>query len=61
MSIFKSYTYTWWEIAIFKVALLSLGIILGVYWHTIFQQYLMLLAIAGALGSLYVGYVSFKK
>jgi hypothetical protein len=31
MKIFRSYTYTWWHIAIIKLALVAVGMILGAY------------------------------
>lgn len=37
MKIFKSWTFQWWEVGLIKLCLLSLGIILGVY----YQDYLI--------------------
>lgn len=31
MKLFRSYTYTWWQLAIIKLALLAVGMILGAY------------------------------
>lgn len=31
MRIFKSWTFTWWEIGFIKVCLISLGILVGIY------------------------------
>jgi len=37
MEIFKTWMFTWWEIGIIKVCLISLGILLGLY----FYEYLL--------------------
>lgn len=37
MNLFHDYTFTWWEAGLFKVCLISLGILLGTY----FESYLM--------------------
>jgi hypothetical protein len=36
---FKSYIFTWWQIGIFKLALLAIGIAIGSYWHIFFRAY----------------------
>ena len=33
MKIFKTHTFKWWEIGMLKICLLSLGIILALYFH----------------------------
>lgn len=32
MNIFKSYTFKWWQMGIFKLALIGIGILIGSYW-----------------------------
>jgi hypothetical protein len=34
MKIFKTWMFKWWEIGLIKVCLLSLGIILGLYFYS---------------------------
>jgi len=36
MKIFKTWTFKWWEVGLIKVCLISLGILLGLY----FSEYL---------------------
>ena len=36
MKIFRTWTFTWWEMGMLKVCLISLGILLGLY----FREYL---------------------
>jgi len=33
MNIFRTWTFKWWEISLLKICLLSLGIILGLYFY----------------------------
>lgn len=61
MKIFKSYTYTWWQIAIFKLALLSFGIMVGSYFYDFFRANLIVLIIFWIISGGYIWYISFKK
>jgi hypothetical protein len=58
---FKSYTFTWWQIGIFKVALLAIGAAAGAYWHQFFGANLAGLVVVAVLASLYIMYVSMKQ
>ena len=33
MKIFKDWTFHWWEVSLIKLCLISLGILLGLYFH----------------------------
>jgi len=33
MNIFKTWTFQWWEVGLIKLCLISLGIILGIYFY----------------------------
>ena len=58
---FKSYTFTWWQVGIFKLALLALGAAVGAYWHEFFGANLTALIIIAAIASAYMVYVSLKR
>jgi len=58
---FKSYTFTWWQIGIFKLALLSIGVAIGAYWSVFFKNYLAPLIIIAIITSAYIMFVSFKQ
>ena len=58
---FKSYTFTWWQIGIFKLALLAIGIAIGSYWHIFFRAYLVPLIIIAIIASVYIMFVSLKQ
>jgi hypothetical protein len=61
MNIFRNYTLTWWQIGIFKLALLSLGVAIGSYWANTFLPYIpVLIALALVLG-IYIAFVSFRQ
>ena len=63
MKLFKSYTFTckWWQISIFKLALLAIGIAIGVYWHDFFKANLTALIIIAVIASAYTMYVFLKQ
>lgn len=61
MNLFKSYTYKWWQMGIFKIALLSIGITTGAYWSEIFSSYLNILIIIWIISAIYIMCISFKK
>lgn len=55
----KDYSYTWWQIAVFKVAMLSLGVAAGTYWNEFFEGWLMYVVALAVVATLYTLYVSF--
>ncbi len=51
MTIFKSFTLTWWQAGLFKLCLLSLGAAIGAHWADYFTGLIpVLLAVAVILG-----------
>ncbi len=61
MQPFKSYTFTWQQIGIFKFALLSIGIAIGAYWSEVLINYLSTLILIAMITSAYIMYISFKQ
>ena len=61
MNPFKSYTFTWWQIGVFKLALLAIGVAIGAYWHQLFEANLVALLVVAILASAYIAYVSLKQ
>ena len=55
----KDYTFTWWQIGIFKVGLLSAGVLLGIYFIPFFKKYKKVLWVLAVLSLLYVTFISF--
>ena len=60
MDIFKSGTLTWWQVGIFKLALLLIGVAIGATLHAFFIPYAPQLFTAGVLLSFYIAYVWFR-
>jgi hypothetical protein len=61
MKIFKSYTYEWWQIGIFKLGMISIGVILGSYFCDLFSKNLIFLSILAIISNIYIIYISIKK
>ncbi len=61
MKVFKNYTFSWQQIGVFKVSLLSIGVIIGAYWHEFFSANMTLVAIVAVMATSYVMYVSLKQ
>jgi fatty acid desaturase len=59
--IFKSYTFTWWQIGIFKLALLAFGAAIGAYWHDFFGANLAALIIIAVIASVCIFFTSLKQ
>jgi uncharacterized membrane protein len=59
--IFKSYTFTWWQIGIFKLALLAFGAAIGAYWHDFFGANLTALIIIAVIASVCIVFTSLKQ
>ena len=54
MNIFKPVTFRWWQMGLFKISLISLGIILGVYYQAFFLQYIVLVTIVFIVPAVYL-------
>jgi hypothetical protein len=61
MKFFKSYTFTWWQIGIFKLALLALGVAAGAYWHQFFGPNVIILILIAVVASAYILFAAMKQ
>ena len=61
MKLFKSYTFSWWQMGIFKLALVAIGAAIGAYWHEFFGANVIALIVIAVIGSAYIMYVSLKQ
>ncbi len=61
MNLFKNYTFTWKQIGIFKLALLSIGVIIGSVWYQFFSANMAMVVIVAIVSTGYVMYVSLKQ
>ena len=60
MNPFRSYTYTWWQLAIFKFTLLAIGVIVGAYLSSFVLGALWVFVTLAVAGSAYVMVISFR-
>lgn len=61
MTLFTSYTFTWWQLGIFKLALLAVGVAAGAYWHERLEAYIGALLALGVACALYTWYVALSQ
>jgi hypothetical protein len=57
----KSYTFSWWQMGVFKLALLAAGVAIGAYWHGFFGANLTVLIVIAVIAGGYISYVSLKQ
>ena len=60
MNPFKTYSFKWWQISIFKLALLAGGIAVGAYWYEFWDGYLTALVVVAVVSGAYIIYFSLK-
>jgi hypothetical protein len=58
MKIFGSYTYTWWQMGVFKLALLAIGMIGGAYFAGFVTSWLSVFIAIAAVSSTYIIVIS---
>jgi hypothetical protein len=61
MNLFKSTTFTWWQVGMLKWAVVFIGIAIGAKWAEVFAPYIVPLLVAGLVLSLYLGFVWMKN
>jgi hypothetical protein len=61
MNLFKTFTLKWWQTGLFKLGMLTLGIVIGAYWHGFFGSSLLVLLAVAAVSLVYVTYVWWKQ
>jgi hypothetical protein len=52
--LFGDYTYTWWQMGIFKLALLAIGLIAGAYLASFVMEWMLVLIAIAVLSSGYI-------
>lgn len=61
MNPFQSYTFTWWQIGIFKLALLTIGASIGAYFSDWVLENIASVVMVAIVASLYILAVSFRQ
>ncbi len=61
MDIFKSFTLKWWETGLFKLCLISMGILIGATWPDIFIHWRSVLLVLFIVPTIYLSWVWWKQ
>lgn len=57
----KPFTMQWWQTGIFKITLLSIGVVIGSIWPDVFGPQIVLLIILAIVGTLYLLFTWSKR
>jgi hypothetical protein len=60
-TLFKSFTFAWWQLGLLKLSLLSLGIVVGATWPGVFMGWRDLLVVLFVAPAFYLSYVWLKQ
>lgn len=61
MNLFKSFTLTWWQGSLFKLALLCLGLAIGSTWPDLFWDWTAFLWVIFLLAGSYVTWIWYRQ
>ena len=61
MHLFTSYRFTWWQIAIFKTSMISLGLAAGAHFSEFVVPYVLPLIVLAVATGVYTGYVAIRQ
>jgi MFS family permease len=54
MNLFRAYTYSWWQMGVFKVSLLAIGMILGASLASVVLAWLWVFVVLAVISTIYV-------
>ena len=58
---FKSFTFAWWQLSLFKLSMVVLGLIVGSTWPEVFAGWRGVLLVLFVVPAFYVTYLWFKQ
>lgn len=61
LAFFTPVTFTWWQVGLFKLSLLSLGVVVGATWPGVFVGWREVLLVLFVVPAFYVTYVWFTQ
>ncbi len=61
MTLFTPLTLTWWQVGLFKLSLLSLGVVMGSTWPELFMGWRDVLVVLFMVPAFYLTYVWFRQ
>jgi len=59
--LFKSFTFAWWQLSLFKLSMVAFGLIVGSTWPEVFARWRDLLLVLFFVPAFYVSYLWFKQ
>jgi len=60
-TLFTPVTFTWWQVGLFKLSLLSLGVLVGATWPGVFADWRAVLGVLFVVPAFYVTSVWFTQ
>ncbi len=61
MNLLKTFQLKWWQGSIFKICMISLGLIIGSTWSAFFRNWIVVVGIICIITMLYITYVWWKQ
>jgi hypothetical protein len=61
MNVFKTFKLLWWQTGLFKLCLLSIGILFGLYFRDFFLNLIPALLILAVASGVYIAYIWYKQ
>jgi len=61
LTLFKSFTFAWWQLSLFKLSMVAFGLVVGSTWPGIFVDWRGLLVVVFVVPAFYVSYVWMKQ
>ena len=61
MRFFKSFTFAWWQLSLFKLSMVAFGVVVGSTWPGLFVGWRELLLVVFVVPAFYVSYVWMKQ
>jgi hypothetical protein len=61
MKLFRTYTFTWWQVSLFKIYLFSLGILAGLYLRDFLKEGVSIIIFVAVVLSFYFIYSVFSQ
>jgi len=60
MNLFKPFTLEWWQVALFKIAMVALGLALGATWPQFFSRWVVWLWLIFVITGSYITWIWYK-
>jgi hypothetical protein len=58
---FKSFTFAWWQLSLFKLSMVAFGLVVGSTWPEVFARWKDLLLVLFFVPAFYVSYVWLRQ